>query len=160
MTGVPFGLTSNGTTLAFYAGPQPNGVLTCSIGACTPSYVDVGASVDPSGVALDATSVYWTNGGSVLKCPIAGCNGAPTVIASGLTSDQGAIATDGVNVYFTVNEMGSTGAVMKCPVSGCSGAPTVIACGPSVISPTAVAVDATSVYWTDLNAGTVTKAPK
>ncbi len=46
--------------------------------------------------------------------------------------------------------------VLECPIGGCSGGPTVIATGQVV--PTAIAVDATSVYWAYNASGNVIKA--
>ena len=39
------------------------------------------------GVAVDGTDIYWGDkaGGRVLRCPLAGCSGSPTVIATGQT---------------------------------------------------------------------------
>jgi hypothetical protein len=90
--------------------------------------------------------VYWTNnsGGTVMKCAVGGCGGAPTLLANNQLQPY-AIATDGINVYWTTG----VGNIMRCPVGGCGNAPVIIAHAQGNIG--GVAVDATSVYWT--NAG-------
>jgi hypothetical protein len=57
-----------------------------------------------------------------------------------------AIATDGVNVYWT-NEPGGT--IQKCAVGGCGGNPTTLASNQG--STGFIAVDAGYVYWTWIN---------
>jgi hypothetical protein len=126
---------------------------TCAAGFCLITLAS--AQSLTKAVAVDATSVYWTNSstsyngndGTVMKVPIGG--GAPTTLAAG-QSNPWRIAVDATSVYWT-----STGAgtVMKVPIGG--GAPTTLAAGQSY--PSGIAVDATSVYWTA--AGTVMKVP-
>jgi hypothetical protein len=71
--------------------------------------------------------------------------------------DCAGIAADGTNVYFT--DRGAAGAdggaipfagsgrVAKCPIAGCHGNPTPLA--GFVSFPQQIAVDSTTVYWTD-----------
>jgi hypothetical protein len=65
----------------------------------------------PSAIAVDSTSVYWTNShssaGAVMKLPING--GTPTTLASGQAGPT-TIAVDATSVYWA-NGFGTT--VMK-----------------------------------------------
>lgn len=67
----------------------------------------------PNGLATDGTSVYWTDvdGGTVMKCAVAGCGGAPTTIASGQVEPVG-IAVDGTSVYWADF---TAGTILKAP---------------------------------------------
>jgi hypothetical protein len=109
----------------------------------------VASSYEAWGIALDATRVYWdtaSSAGLVLACPIAGCPGGPTTLASNQYFPDG-IASDGANVYFTTNAVnGHRGSVMKCFAGGCGDRPTVLASNQD--NATDIAVDAAYVYWT------------
>jgi hypothetical protein len=140
----------------------------------TPTVLAAGQAY-PTAIAADATSVYWTNGGSgtcpptnpsctppptgtVMKIPIDG--GTPTTLASGQNNPQ-RIAIDATNVYWT-NEgspgQGSApsntdGTVMQVPIGG--GAPTMLASRQFLLG--LIAVDATSVYFAvDVSPGNTT----
>ena len=123
-------------------GPTP----TVAQGASLSTLAQLRASTVPEFIAIDATSVYFTEteGGRVVKVPIGG--GAPVVLAAGQSEPTG-IVVDAANVYWTTQGSNSGNSVMKVPIGG--GAPITLASGQG--TPFGVAVDATSVYWTNLS---------
>src|SRR5262249_44238298 len=95
----------------------------------------------------------WVGDGRIMRMPLT--DGAPETFAAGQLSPGVSIVIDGGNVYWTT--LGAPdardGKVMKCPTAG--GTPEVLASGQA--SPIAMAVDATSVYWTTFVGGTIMK---
>ncbi len=123
-----------------------------------PATVIANAQTMPASIAVDATRVYWTTwpsagapASSVFSCPLSGCVGAPTELASHEVIDdwlQDLVVTPG----FVLWGAGSTG-VKECAPTGCAGASAQFAAASSDIA--AVAADATHVYWGSQSEGKI-----
>jgi len=134
-----------------------SGVLTCPVNGCDdagPTSLAGGMS-RPTSLVVSGEAVYWAQGNSVVACSVAGCNGAPTTIASLSTDFSGVagIAVDGKDVYFGATEVGSgTGPgwqILSCPLSGCPTGPTPLysaSFAPEGPVPQ-ILVDATRIYF-------------
>ncbi len=147
------------TTAAYSNVPS---VQRCSLSGCMPAEAITGHEGCPVHLAIDSTSIYWTNGapaaatprcstpGQVTKCPLTGCGSSATLVAAGQASPS-AIAVDASSVYWANVDDGT---IVSCPLSGC-GAPMVLAKGPP--GPRGLAIDGLNIYWTNPMAGTVNK---
>jgi hypothetical protein len=127
----------------------PSGqVMQCSKDGCSAPIVLAtlrGGLPGVTGLAVDSTSVYWTDGGTLKKVPIGG--GQETTVA---IANAGNIAVDATDVYFSTDT-----SIAKVPTGG--GRVTTLAT--VLASPALVAVDGASVYWADAEAGTLGKVP-
>ena len=127
-------------------------VMKLALAGGTPTTLASG-SLAPSGIAVDGTSVYWAAGdyadtverGYVLRLSLDG--GTPVTLASYSYppwSDGSSIVVDATNAYWT-----TVSSVMKVPLAG--GTPVTLASDPTM-APASVAVDDTSVYWSERTA--------
>jgi hypothetical protein len=129
-----------------------NGVDQCAINNCATTQTQLANNGAVFGIAVDATSVYWVSFNGAMKCAIGGCGGNPTVLGGTGVGLFGYVAVDTTNVYWP----DGNGNINKCAVGGCGGTPTVLASSQGNVR--AIAVDATSVYWTiSNNPGSVMK---
>lgn len=142
----------------FWVDGQFDTVMKMSLCGGTPS--TIAAPAHQSGtmgpIAVDRTSVYWTNSyhlapiapGTVTRVPLGG--GAIETLASVPGADLGGVAVDATNVYWTADLGG--GRIMKAPLGG---GPVVTLAATS--NPGNLAVDRANVYWTASTPGAVMK---
>jgi hypothetical protein len=107
----------------------------------------VGTAVETvTDLALSSTDIYFADGYTLEKAPLAGGSTVSVGLPTG--APVGAIAVDDASVYFT-----SWGSVWRIAFADLQ--PTRVATDQS--EPNAIAVDGTSVYWTDGSGGHVMK---
>jgi hypothetical protein len=111
----------------------------------------------PLVVAVDNAFLYWTNGGgSIGRCPLAGCADAGAFATT--TGSPRGIAVDDQSLYWTDS---TAGAVYVCDLAAGCAAHTGLA--QSQNQPSAIAVDSAfaggaaraNAYWTNYGDGTV-----
>ncbi len=114
----------------------------------------------PTGIAVDAQNVYWGNSGAgtIVSCPLTGCEGEPNVIVATAGEVRG-IAVDTTSVYWLVApDQANMAPIRKCPLTGCVGQPVTLGEVGSM-RPNDVHVAGTVLYytaWPDFGACTVT----
>jgi hypothetical protein len=107
-----------------------------------------------SSLALDAEFFYWANShyaGTISRCPLSGCVGAPTMIATGQTRPK-AVVTDGRSIFW-MNVTGDAtagetrAAVMRCPIEACASALETLAVQTFAQDGLSMVIDGSDIYW-------------
>jgi len=106
-----------------------------------------------AGITVDATSVYWSNGGAVLKVPLGG--GSVTTLESDPSEQPLKVAVTGSSVYWT----SFLGQLATTSIGG-GAVTTLVSTGLPTPPPYFLTLDASFLYWTtqtDNTIGTVVK---
>jgi hypothetical protein len=132
----PFGLAIDRVNAYFTAGPS---VLSVPLtGGSIATHATI-AGTSGTGIGVNATRLCWIAGTNVMCMPVSATGTEP--IAVGPAAEARYLTMDATNVYWT----GEDGYVRMAPTDGSAPA-TVIASGQT--DPLAIAVSATSAYWT------------
>lgn len=113
-----------------------------------------GGSPIPSMVVSNDT-VYWISPerSEIDMCAAGGCK-QPTALREGIDHAT-VLTTDGTSLYWIRNTgIAREGAILKCTLPACSASEKVIV---DLVDPAFLAVDATSVYWTEAGFGQVNR---
>jgi hypothetical protein len=133
----PFDIAVNSSALFWANESSTEGFATVSFDGGVPQVVGPTHNLSAGSIAVDDSSVYWSDEVSICKQALSG--GAPVTLATGFRPNQ--IAIDAARVYWTDIISG----VVEVPIAG--GEAEVLA--PRIGTPECLAVDDTSVYWTD-----------
>jgi hypothetical protein len=77
-------------------GPPKNGrVYKVALAAGLAQFTLASNQISPKGIAVDDTDAYWTSqsSGAILRCAIAGCNEAPSVVVTGQNQPASPVVT-------------------------------------------------------------------
>ena len=134
--------------------PKPGGIATVPIDGSAPVRFIVDGLGIPQSLAVRRETVFWSeygSGGAVKSCPVTGCRGAPTVLASALEFSA-LLDVDGDRAYWFLSTGDWSGSrqdasaqLVQCSVDGCGSSPTVLTNEPH--GPQAMAIDASHIYW-------------
>jgi hypothetical protein len=142
----------------YFTAPSLGELLSCPGGACDggPGILWPPAQVDGStqfgggaatGIALDATSVYFIVSPFVFACEKRDCAGTLRRAASLPTSTPAQIAVDGQNLYVTDFQSGAAGGILSGPKGGVDQPLGALVRGLSL--PTSLATDGTNAFFAE-----------
>jgi hypothetical protein len=131
------------------------GVAKSDISGTNPTSVASGYA-SPTGLAVDATNVFWAAGDTIFACSTMGCSGSPATVISIPNDTLWGVVVDQTGIYFgvTIGNPFQAWQIMKCPL------PSQGAC----MTPTAVteqyyqypfgeiALDSLRIYWVSSDA--------
>lgn len=158
-----FGLRTNGGQIlsgvayggtAIYVSDQDTSKITTL--ASTNSLNDFATDQAVVDMAADATTLYWiTPSGAVRSLPTSEAGQTPRELAAVVAPRR--IAVDDASLYVTTSGLApSSGTLVR--IAKDSGAKTELASG--LANPSAITVDATYVYWANIDDGTIMRVAR
>jgi len=131
-------------------------VIGCGVSGCASPTTIIPDVVAPTVVGVGAVAAFVADrSGQILSCPAAGGCGSSEVIV-GSQSNIGAILVDGPNLYWL--ESMPAGSVKRCVPQTCLQSSDTLAS--NLQGPSAMVADATHLYFTVTQAGTVMRVSK
>ena len=160
------GLTIDSSSV--YWADYSNNVYSCPLAGCAGPPVllsaapDAGILAQPRGLAVDTQSLFWAvstgSMGAITKIPI---HGGSTTVVTSMLSDvvPMGVAVNATECFFVADELGGGSvSVMSADKNGDGGVAKTLAFL-SGNSPGSLVIDATNVYWTMTDHGTVMTVP-
>jgi hypothetical protein len=125
---------------------------TCMGGVCQPMTIIDGMQV--AGLAVDATSVYFSTGNRVLACPKAGCGALQPRQIADMPMTTGRVKAANSSVFFisAPGQNTTRPTLYICPIAGCP-SPVSNVSSPSFSGPQEEVVVGNEVYWIDPDGG-------
>jgi hypothetical protein len=151
----PAAIAADGTNIYWVNEANPGTVMQCAVKNCGGTTITLASNQDyPTYIAVNPTTVFWITMSTLMACSIGGCGGNPTQLTAGNLYGL-VVHPDGSHIIWG----DANGTVEMCNTAGasCTGTSTTLVSG--LTSPAAVAVDANNVYFSDIGAGIVGKAP-
>lgn len=138
----------------FWAGSMSDGygIMAYHLGDPSASLLAKVSAVE-NGIALDESTVYFTSKGDIRRVSRAG--GPEYVVVA--EANAWKIAVDEMHVYWTEGVVGGSCSVKKAPKKGDGETTEIASCTGGYLD---IAVDAACVYWANLYADNVMRAPK
>jgi sugar lactone lactonase YvrE len=149
--GSPIGVATDGTHV-YWADIDNNQIGRATVDGADVRQGFITGANTVEGVAVDGSHVYWnTASGYVGRANLDGT--APNQTFVPVPDFPTMVAVDAAHIYVT--DFGGSNGISRVGIDGMGVTPNFIAAG---ADPEAVAVDAGHVYWSNVNAGTLSRA--